>query len=273
MAIHLATLGGLSVADDCRPVERLLALRSRAALLVYVAVERRVVRESLMAMFWPESDAANARHALRQSLYHLRSAAGGVGWIDAGAHEIVARRELHVDACTFADAARSGDVERAVRLYRGPFLDGVHLADLRSWESWVDARRAHYARTFRWACRELIDARCAAGDLAGAIAVAERWTAPEPTDDEAQHRLIELLAAAGERTEAIRQYETYARLLAPEGLEPLDATRDLVEHLRRRRGTFPTATGSSSDCGTVRARQRGERPPGDRLSVVASRCC
>lgn len=232
MGMQLVTFGRLQVYDGDGEVERLLWQRSRAALFIYLTIERRVSRDALTAMFWPESDAANARHALRQSLYHLTKTIGGCRWIESRGHELVVRCEVGADATAFSDATEHGDAERALNLYHGPFLDGVHLVDLRSWESWVDARRAKYARAFRKACRELLDARLAAHDLARAIAVAERWLAPDPTDDEAQHRLISALAAAGERVEAIRQFETYVRLLAPNGLEPLDETRELVEQLR-----------------------------------------
>jgi DNA-binding SARP family transcriptional activator len=194
-------------------------------------------------MFWPESDAESARHALRQSLYHLRQGLEGRHWIDARIQELIVHGDVGADATAFRDAVECGDAERAVRLYRGPFLDGVHLTNLRSWENWVDSRRAKYARFFRRACRGLVNIRIAARDLAGAVAVAERWIAPDPTDDEAQHSLISALALAGERAEAIRQYETYARLLEPDGLEPLDETRHLVDGLRAARQLPRTHSG------------------------------
>jgi DNA-binding SARP family transcriptional activator len=235
MGIQLVTFGGLHVFDGAAELDRLLSQRSRAALFVCLTIERRVSREALIAMFWPESKAESARHALRQALYHIRKALGDRDWIDSRTHELLVRGDIGADATAFADAAERGETERAVRLYRGPFLDGVHLVGLKDWECWVDARRARYARVFRAACRQLIDVRLAARDFEGAIEIAERWTAPDPTDDEAQHRLIATLVAAGECAEAIRQYETYARHLAPEGLEPLDDTRELVERLRTER--------------------------------------
>jgi len=234
MAIRLVTLGGLRAFANENELERLLAQRSRAALFVYLTIERRVARESVLAMFWPECDGAAARHALRQSLYHLRNTLGDADWIVARGHELVVRSDVAADAVAFNEAMTRGDAERAARLYAGPFLDGVHLVGLQAWESWVEACRRRYARRFRQACRTVLDVRLAAGDFAGAIAVAEHWAAPDPTDDEAQHRLIAALAAAGERTEAIRQYDAYARVLARDGLEPLDETRDLVEQLRKR---------------------------------------
>ena len=240
MAIQLVTFGGLHVVDDGGDLERLLAQHSRAALFIYLAVERRVSRESLTAVFWPESDAENARHALRQSLYQLRKAVGGGELIDSRAHELVMSDEVQVDAQGFTAALECGDAASAVRLYRGAFLDGVHLVDLKSWENWVDSRRAQYSRAFRKACRDLLEHRSTAGDLAGAIEAAELWTARDPSDDEAQHRLIESLAAAGERAEAIRQYETYERMLEPDGLEPRVETRALVERLRSAAPPLPT---------------------------------
>jgi DNA-binding SARP family transcriptional activator len=245
MRIQLITFGSVHVLHGGTELELLLAQRSRAALFIYLTIERRVAREALTAMFWPESEAENANHALRQSLYHLRKVVGGRDWIDARAYGLVVRDDVAADATAFSDAIERGDAEHAVRLYHGPFLDGVHLVDLPSWERWVDSRRAKYARTFRRACREVLDRRLGTRDFAGAIAVAERWTANDPTDDEAQHRLIATLAVAGERAEALRQYETYARLLAPDGLEPLDETRQLVERLRteRRRSAPPWPSG------------------------------
>jgi DNA-binding SARP family transcriptional activator/TolB-like protein len=231
MAIQLVTFGGLHAIDDSGGLDRLLGQHSRAALFIYLAVERRVARESLTAVFWPESDAENARHALRQSLYHLRKAVGR-DWIESRAHELVVTDDVRTDAHAFANALDRADIASAVDLYRGPFLDGVHLVDLQPWEAWVDARRAHYARAFRKACRDLLEGRSAAGDPAGAIHIAERWAARDPADDEAQHRLIAALAAAGERAEAIRQYEIYARRLEQDGQEPLDETRDLADRLR-----------------------------------------
>ena len=238
-AIRLITFGGLHAQGANGELERLLAQHSRAALLVYLAVERRVSRESLIATFWPESDAENARHALRQSLYQLRKVLGG-DWVESHAHELVVGADVEADAHSFTQAVERGEAETAVELYRGSFLDGVHLVDLRSWESWVDARRAQYSRAFRKACREVLEFKRAAGDFEGAIAAAEQWIAVDPADDEAQHRLIEALALAGERAEAIRQYETYARMVEPDGLHPRDETAVLIERLRADASPLPT---------------------------------
>ncbi|MGH7576534.1 MAG: tetratricopeptide repeat protein [Longimicrobiales bacterium] len=238
MTIRLTTLGGLRVVGDHGELEAVFGRRLRAALFVYLAVERRAARASLAALFWANCPEEQARRRLRQGLYDLRKVLGD-GWIDATPHEVRVSTDVHADVHAFTAALERGDPEAAARLYGGPYLEGMYLVDQTTWESWVDGRRAEYARCFRRACREWLEARRAAGDLRGAVQAAQRWVAPDPFDDEAQHRLIEVLAEAGERAEAIRQYETYARLLEPEGLRPLDQTATLIERVRSEPATWP----------------------------------
>lgn len=269
MAIRLTTLGGLHARRDDTELDWLLSQRLRSALFVYLAVERRVSRESLTAVFWPESDEENARHALRQSLYHLRKALGA-GWLESRAHELRVSAEVRTDAEAFSAALERGDAEAAAKLYDGPFLEGVNLVDLSAWEGWVDGRRTQYARAFRKASRDWLEARRAEGDLAGAIEAAQRWVAPDPLDDEAQHKLIEALVHAGERAEAIRQYETYARLLEPDGLRPLDETIELIERARAEAASWPVAANGARDsAASATPGRRDERAEGAEVGGTA----
>jgi DNA-binding SARP family transcriptional activator/tetratricopeptide (TPR) repeat protein len=232
VSIQLTTLGDFRAFQDDLEVEWVLRQRLRGALLVHVAVERRVSRESLLTLFWPDRDAERAAHALRQSFYHLNTQIGA-RWIEARGREVRVSSDVGTDVQSFLAALDRGDAEAAARVYRGPFLDGVHLTDLAPWEHWVDARRSRLRRQFRTACRDWLELRRGAGDLGGAIEAAQHWVARDPIDDEAHHRFIAVLAEAGERVEALRQYESYSRLLAPEGLRPLDETVELVERLGR----------------------------------------
>ncbi len=232
MSIRLLTLGGLFGHHDDAELGWLRSQWLRAALLTYLTLERKATRETLQAMFWPESDAETAAHRLSQTVYAVRRVLGD-DCIETHGRELHAGAHLEADALDFERAIQAGRLDDAIALYRGPFLAGVHLASTKDFESWVDATRARCARQFRKACRTDVDASVGAGDMAGAIAVARTWVAPDPIDDEAQHRLIELLAQAGERSEARKQYEEYAKLLETDGLQPLDKTRELMATLDR----------------------------------------
>ena len=70
MPFRLRTFGGLSLTGESGPVTGAAAQRRKLALLAVLATggERGVSRDRLLALFWSESDAEHARHALTQSL-------------------------------------------------------------------------------------------------------------------------------------------------------------------------------------------------------------
>lgn len=232
MTIRLFTLGGLRATQDGTELDWLGSQWMRAALLVYLTLERAATRDALVALFWPETDADSARRRLNQTVFALRQVLGEES-IESHGRELRAGAQLQADALDFERAVAAERYDDASALYRGPFLTGVHLVDSNAFESWVDARRSKYAKQFRKACRAVVDARIASGDLTGAVAMAQAWEAPDPLDDEAQHRLIELLARVSGRTEALKQYEAYSRLLEAEELQPLDQTRELAATIER----------------------------------------
>ena len=231
MQIHLITLGTLSGTAAGRDLTWLATQRVRAALLVYLAVEREATRDTLLALLWPEQDAEKARHSLSQTVYLLRRSLGN-GWLDVHGNRLTVTDALQVDALDFAGAVERGAWDAAVASYGGPFLHGLYLSDSGAFESWVEGQRARLERLHRRAQRERVNERVAAEDAAGALAAARAWVERNPLEDEAQHRLIELLVHTGQRTEGLAQYDSYVRVLAAEELTPLDETRALAEQLR-----------------------------------------
>src|SRR5690606_16094453 len=107
MTIRLTTLGGLRVFGGDAELEGLPAQPLRAALFVYLAVERRVSRASLLTVFWPERDEAHARQSLRQGLYHLRKLLRD-DWLDAHAQELRIGRGVHTAVHAFPAALGRG---------------------------------------------------------------------------------------------------------------------------------------------------------------------
>ena len=65
--------------SDGRAVQAGVMQPKRLVLLAYLALAPApgyVRRDSLIALFWPELPAEQARHALRQSLHYLRTSLG-----------------------------------------------------------------------------------------------------------------------------------------------------------------------------------------------------
>jgi len=262
--VRLLTLGGVRCFRGDREIAGLPGQRLRCAVLVHLAVEREVTRESLVSLLWPERDPERARHALNQQLYELRQALGEE-WLESQADPIRVTSSLQVDVHAFEAAAGRGALEEALSAYGGEFLAGFFLRESAAFEHWIDRRRGRLARLHRQVRGEFIDQCVARGDSARAIAEARRWVELEPTEDEAQHRLIERLAAAGDRAEAIRQYDSYQRVLEADELEPLEHTQALIEAVRQGRGAPPgAAPAGPGEAGPGQAgpRQAGPRQAG-----------
>jgi DNA-binding SARP family transcriptional activator len=230
--IDLLTLGRLSVALNGEQHDRLASHKQKMGLLVYLAVEAPVMRDRLLGTFWAERDEEKARHSLSQAIYALKRQLE-TDCLKVNADRIeIAPGQLSLDVNDLEDAAEAGRWETVVDLYQGRFLDGFYLPEAPAFDQWLTNTRAWVERLARRGFAEVIRARSAGGDVAGALAVASRWVALEPQEDEAQHALIALLARSGDRGAALTQYEIFSEQLSREQLEPLDVTRELVRRIR-----------------------------------------
>lgn len=130
--IRFLTLGTTDLeADSGSTVARaLLSQAKRLALVAYLTVARpggRIFRDTLTALLWPESDAQRARHALRQTLYHLRRELGpdvvmGADHAGVGVDE----RKPWCDAVAFQDGVQRDRHTHALALCGGEFRPGFH---------------------------------------------------------------------------------------------------------------------------------------------------
>jgi DNA-binding SARP family transcriptional activator/TolB-like protein len=236
--IELRTLGALELTSaECRAVGAVLAQPRRAALLCYLALAlprgfHR--RDTLIALFWPEYDADQARHALRQSVYFLRHALSATSIISRGDEELaLAPDQIRCDVWAFDAAVDQGRSAEALALYRGELLAGFNISAAPEFEHWLDQERGRLRQRAGEAGWALAAARERDGDAAGAAEAARRAAALSPTDETALRRLILLLERLGDRAAAVRAYEAFAWKLEEEyELEPSGETRALVARIR-----------------------------------------
>lgn len=239
--LRLQLLGGFRAHLDSGEVPALARQPRRAALLTYLAVERDVAREAVIALLWPEAAPDRGRHALNQGIYYLRRLIGSE-WVELHGDRCVVAPWVVTDVAELEQAAAAEAYDEVLRLYGGPLLDGTTLVATAEFDIWVDARRAAIDRLHRRARRRHLADLLAAGRTREALTCAEDWCRLDPLEDEAQHRYMELLAAAGQRGAALRQFSAYRRLLEEHGLKPLDETLALVELLQRgEAGPLPPA--------------------------------
>ncbi len=264
--LHFALLGPPQVYYD----GQLLVFPSHKALalLLYLAVEEgRHSRKTLSELFWPESDAAHARSALRTTVLELRDVlvedTSPVG--RTGANRIP---HLHIDRDTLSLDLTSGvsmdlhtlqaawvlardrarmkatlpeetrrihlaQLQEATRLSRGEFLDGFSLHNAPGFDDWSRFQREYWHLRMHLVFDRLSSAYEDAGEFEQAIAVIIRWLALTLLNEEASQRLMSLHFATGNRVAALQAYEALRALLASEiHVEPTPVTMALAERIR-----------------------------------------
>ncbi|GEM83247.1 SARP family transcriptional regulator [Meiothermus hypogaeus] len=181
----LYTLGGLRLEGSNFGREKPLLL------LAYLALEGPKPRRFLAELFWPE--AADPMNSLAVALSKLRKLGAIYGdesraWVD-----------LDCDALDLQDALRSGRWEEGLRLYRGPFAEGLKEALGAELEEWVLEVCERLALEVRLAHLVLAERAAAQADFAEAAAQAEqayRVAGAPPLEPEGLPKLHRLLLAA-----------------------------------------------------------------------------
>lgn len=232
---RLKCLGGLALesASASAPVA---LQRRRLTLLALLARsgELGITRDRLMALLWPEADAASARHALDQLLYATRRELGKEAILSDGGQLRLNPTIISCDAVQFDTHFDTGNAAAAVALYAGPFMDGVHVPNAVELERWIDGERALLAERFLAALEQLANAARAEGDLQASLDWWKRRMAAEPFNERGALALMHAHADAGDPCGAVRYARAYRTLLEEElGTSPGSGIQHLVEVLRQ----------------------------------------
>src|SRR5215472_14049162 len=246
-SVNLRLLGSFALEAD---VGRVIPISVRGkkpqALLAYLAMqpEYQARREQLATLFWGDNPDMLARHSLRQCLNSLRQdlcVASEILIVDRDTIRL-SRDLVRVDARMLVSVAASGRPEHLVEaaaLWRGAFLADLSL-DIEEFDVWrnreADRLATAAAGLFETLCRNAE----AAGDGEGALAAAERLVALDPTQEDRQRQVLQLLARHKGRELALSRAKSLVDLLRDElDVAPEPATRALIERIKR--GDFESA--------------------------------
>jgi DNA-binding SARP family transcriptional activator/TolB-like protein/Tfp pilus assembly protein PilF len=233
-----------------------IALPRKAQALLAILTCRRdepFSREVVADMLWTDRGEDQARQSLRQCLSTIRQR--------LGSDLVQAQREflrippdrLLVDARAFEALATSyarEDLVRSADLYRGELLAGFPAVSSR-FDEWLGVERGRLAALATTALRRLAEVHAAAGDFDAGIAAGRHLVALDDLNEDAQRLVIRLLARAGRRAEAPRQYESCAETLKRElRLAPEPQTVELMRSIR-----------NGAESSSISAIAPGEDPP------------
>ncbi len=244
-ALRVHTLGGFRLVRDGAPLEFAGKVQQRPlGLLKAVAAlgARGVAEEALADALWPEAEGDAARAALATTLHRLRRLLGDERAIRiAEGRASLDSRRLWLDSAAFEDlldeagsAERQAQrdraaalTERALALYRGPFLHGERHAP------WAVAARERLRSKFLRHTERLARHRADAGRWAEAADCYERGLEADDLAEELYRGLMQCHRALGRRAEALAVHERCRRALAAGlGVAPSPATEALRRALR-----------------------------------------
>jgi TolB-like protein/Flp pilus assembly protein TadD len=160
-------------------------------------------REKLMALLWGDRGDEQARASLRQALAEMRRVLGDPSTVRAE-HDAVGLDPdlLAVDALQFERLAKAGKWEEAAALYRGPLLDGHGVRD-GGFDDWIRVERTRLHDL----AVDVLERFVGSQSGEAAIATAQRLLQLDPAREETHRLLMLLYAAAGQRAQALRQYD------------------------------------------------------------------
>ena len=233
--INVRLFGGFDLKDGDGK-ELTLNTRKTRGLLAFLITQADSwhTRERLAGLLWSDRQQAQARHSLTQALSTIRKLgeAAGVTLIESDSDRV----RLLADAVSADTLSFGGNLDRdaakAAAYYTGPFLDGFAALDA-AFDEWLATERSAFHEQACSALKNAIDQDETSGDMSDAVAAAKRWVALDPFSEQAHRRLMQLYFAAGDRAEAIRQYQACEKLLREElGVDPSAETKALLSDAR-----------------------------------------
>lgn len=257
-ACSLTVLGGFGLRSaDGRDLA--LSTRKDRLLLAYLAMNagRPLPRDRLAGLLWGDRGETQARDSLRQSLAAIRQA-----FRQSALDPVRSEREtvtfdltgIAIDAIAFERlASEAQSREEAIALYCGALLDGVD-GMTSEFEAWLGPERERLDSV----ATHLVEQIAKSGPSDTATCLARQLLARDPLREPVYRALMRLHVARGDRTAALKLYETCRATLKKE----LNATPDLqTESLYR-----DILTGRSAS--SARAEETAPAPDRPSLAVL-----
>jgi DNA-binding SARP family transcriptional activator/tetratricopeptide (TPR) repeat protein len=203
--------------------------RKHFALLIRLALEpgKRLARDYLIDLLWPDATAGRGRHSLSQAITVLR---GSIGRQFLATHRTAVALEpgvVAVDAHELASGA--ADI-------RGRFLEGFEIRGARGFTEWRDGWAARLHPPIRDCLVSRMDRSRRQGDFAALERHAQLLQEIDPLSEDAVRGIMEARAWAGDRPNALKAFDRHAqRLVAELRAQPTPELTRVAELLREGR--------------------------------------
>jgi len=192
-------------------------------LLGYLACHpnRDLCRESVIGTLWGDTQEEQGRQSLRNTLWQIRSTlkpyqtsssqplieAEG-NWIRLNLHsnvsfDVIRLERLSKESRSLAQhrLPTPSSFEEVASLYSGPFLEGCY-------HRWCVEARESFQRMYLELLEQMMEREFTQGSTKGATHIAHKILEVDPTDEDAHWMIMTHYRRRGDRTGALRQYQT-----------------------------------------------------------------
>lgn len=235
-ALALTLLGRPQIKVGDQQIE--LKSQKAQALFFYLVMSRQIhSRQSLAGLLWSDLEEAAARRNLRVELLKLRSVVDGyletsrdtIGFARKSDYSLDVER---FDRCLRGHEPTFEELQEAVLLYEGEFLEDFHVRDAPLFEEWVTAERERLSQMARQAILRLVEHYIQQRAYDRGLEWVGQLLKREPWLEEAHQQQMRLLALNGQRSAALAHYEVASQILDDEfGVPPSDETNALYDQI------------------------------------------
>lgn len=214
--VEILLLGDLTVP----PGASKLRSRTEKRLVGFLALSlgRRVSKDEVEQIFWPDSDFEQQSQNLRKAISDIRRVLGGESVLATEGRQLwLDPEQVSTDVSQFRSLTNAGlagndiqaNLSAALKLYRGPLMATED-------DSWILVHRMELEERFCQAAVHLIGKLLGSGNSAEAIRVGSDALLVAPLREDLHIALMQAYSSAGLNGEAIGQYEALEALLSSE---------------------------------------------------------
>lgn len=236
---YISLMGQPVITQNNIPVD--IKRRKCRALIFYLAAQGCPVgREKLQTIFWPEADPSSARHNLNVNLYEIKKQFpqlientdfGSSLQLVNGVEVDVSIFESLLSAETVATVV---ELQQALELYRGEFLDGFQLSDSPFFDNWRATEAVMLSSKYIDAQVRYAEMCSAAGDNVQAITAIQSALNNEPLREDLYRKLMIYQKKNGDYLQVQQTFTKLKKVLMEEiNIEPMAETSALYNSIMR----------------------------------------
>ncbi len=201
----------------------------RFLLLAYLAFKADwVSREALSMVFFEDADSVSARKNLRHLLSRVRT----LDFVELETNGELVRWLVNSDAAEFQVLISANQNQKALEVYQGQFLNGLH-SDVPELSDWLEQEREGLHNAYRNAALLAAKQLMTEKDFEAAQVICVSVLSKDPLAEDVLQVLLGCAACTDGRLEALRAFEAFESLIKKElGLMPLESTIQLATGLK-----------------------------------------